>query len=215
MVITEMADWLQAFVEFLPDGDIYLLLLFIIAFTESLPLIGLLMPGSTLVVLAGFLVVQGKGDLLFLIIVSTLGALLGDLLSFWLGGHLGERILKFRSISKHHKLIEQTESFFTAHGGKSIFFARFLGPIRGITPFIAGLSGMQSKPFCRYALISAILWGLAYPGLGFLGGASWQQAQSFSAKFGLIVLVALATTVLHYWLRRSINPKPGIDNNAN
>ncbi len=202
-----MEDWLRQIIELLPSGASYLLLMFLIAFFESLPMIGLLMPGSTLVVLAGFLVIQGKGALLPLMLCTALGALLGDLLSFWLGGHFGARLLHTRSFQKHHSLIQQSERFFYNHGGKSIFFARFLGPIRGITPFIAGLSKMSGRSMSLYAVISAILWGICYPGLGYLGGASWQQAQSLSARFGLIIIAALAVTVLHYWLKRIFNVK--------
>ena len=199
-----MADWLQQVVEMLPGGYLYLLLLFLIAFGESLPMIGLLLPGSTLVVLAGFLAFHDKSTLGNLMLVSACGALLGDLLSYWLGAHLGGRLLVSRSFQKHHKLVKQAERFFVAHGGKSIFFARFLGPIRGITPFIAGLSGMPGRPFCRFSLVSAILWGLVYPGLGFLGGASWQQAQSLTARFGLLVGLLLLLTLVHYWLRSGL-----------
>jgi undecaprenyl-diphosphatase len=209
-----MMEWLQQIVELLPNGYLYLLLLFLIAFTESLPIVGLLMPGSSLVVLAGLLAFHGKGTLPGLMMVTAAGALLGDLLSYWLGEHVGGRLLASRSFQKHRKLVTQAERFFNSHGGKSIFFARFLGPIRGITPFVAGLSRMPGRPFCRYSLISAILWGLAYPGLGFLGGASWQQAQSLSARFGLLVLTALLVTLVHYWLRRGLGLNSGEDNHG-
>lgn len=199
-----METWLQQLVQMLPQGSSYYLLLFLIAFGESLPMIGLLMPGSTLIVLAGFLVFQGKGYYLPILFCTAIGALLGDLLSYWLGNRYGSKILQMRSFRKHHQLVKQSEQFFCTHGGKSIFFARFLGPIRGITPFIAGLSNMPGRPFIYYALISAILWGISYPGLGYLGGASWQQAESLTTRFGLLILLALAVTVIHYRLRRSL-----------
>ncbi|MDA3903666.1 MAG: DedA family protein [Desulfuromusa sp.] len=202
-----MEYWLQQFIEFLPDGSSYLLILFMVAFAESLPMIGLIVPGSTLIVFAGFFVLHGKCSFTLLVIVMTGGALSGDLFSFWLGFYYGTRLLKFRSFQKHHKLVTRAEHFFVEHGGKSIFFARFLGPIRGITPFIAGLSGMPGRPFCGYALISAILWGICYPGLGYLGGSSWQNAQSLSAKFGLVILLILVAFILHYWIRRNFKRK--------
>ena len=210
-----MAEWLQQLVTWLPDGYLYLLLLFLIAFGESLPMVGLLLPGSTLVVLSGFLAFHGKAALPNLMLFSACGALLGDLLSYWLGAHFGGRLLSSRSFLKHQKLIKQAERFFYSHGGKSIFFARFLGPIRGITPFIAGLAHMSGRPFCRYSLISAVLWGLAYPGIGFLGGASWQQAQSLTARFGLLVLLALLATLIHFWLRRGLGLNTGKDKHGN
>ena len=197
-----MEHWLQQFMEFLPDGWNYLLVMFLIAFAESTPMIGLIVPGSTLIVFAGFLVLKGKSSLMLLIIVTTGGAFLGDLFSFWLGVHYGTKLLKLSSFQKHHKLIKQSEQFFVEHGGKSIFFARFLGPIRGITPFIAGLSGMPKRPFYGYALISAILWGICYPGMGYLGGRSWQEAQSLSVKFGLLIGLLLFATIFQHWIKR-------------
>lgn len=198
-----MEYWLQQFIEILPDGTTYLLVLFLVAFAESLPMIGLLVPGSSLVVFAGFLVLHGKCSFTLLVVVTTGGALLGDLCSFWLGFYYGSKLLKLRSFQKHHNLVKRAEHFFVDHGGKSIFFARFLGPIRGVTPFIAGLSGMAGRPFSSYALISAILWGICYPGLGYFGGSRWQNAQSLSAKFGLVIFIFLIATVLHYWIRRN------------
>lgn len=196
-----MEHWLQQFMEYLPDGGNYLLVLFLIAFAESIPMIGLIVPGSTLIVFAGFLVLKGKCTLTLLIIVTTCGALLGDLFSFWLGFYYGSKLLKLRSFQKHHQLVKQSEQFFVDHGGKSIFFARFLGPIRGITPFIAGLSGMPKRPCYSYILISAVLWGICYPGMGYLGGRSWQEAQSLSVKFGLVIGLILLVTIVHHWIR--------------
>ncbi|SHI49809.1 membrane protein DedA, SNARE-associated domain [Malonomonas rubra DSM 5091] len=199
-----MNDWLHQSIQLLPAGNSYYFLLLAIAFIESLPIFGLLMPGSTLIVLAGFLAFQGKGLYFPIMLLTASGALLGDLLSFWLGSHFGSKLLLTRSFRKHRMLVKQSETFFCSHGGKSVFFARFLGPIRGITPFIAGLSNMPAKLFSIYAVISAALWGIVYPGLGYLGGASWEQAQSMTARFGLLVLLALAITIIHYWLRRSL-----------
>jgi undecaprenyl-diphosphatase len=209
-----MENWLQQFVQFLPDGQSYYLVLFLIAFGESLPLIGLLVPGSTLIVLAGFLVFNGKGLFLAIFASVTIGALLGDLLSYWLGKRFGGQMITMRSFRKHHQTIQRSERFFCDHGGKSLFFARFLGPIRGITPFIAGLSKMPPRPLSLYTLISSILWGIAYPGLGYLGGASWQKAQSLTAKFGLFILLALALIIIHHWLRKSLK-LPGENSHGN
>jgi membrane protein DedA with SNARE-associated domain len=206
---SSLTDWLQQVLSWLPEGGSYLLLLFFIAFFESLSMIGLIMPGSTLAVLAGFLAAHGKSSLPLVILITSAGAFGGDLISYWLGARYGTQILSRKSFKKHRKLINRSEVFFSAHGGKSIFFARFLGPIRGITPFIAGLARMPGIDLFRYTLISALLWGLAYPGLGYLGGASWQRAESLSSRFGMLVLLVLLAMIGHYWLRRSLKLKSG------
>ncbi len=204
-----MELWFQNFIELLPSGALYLLILFLIAFAEALPLFGLAVPGSTLAVFAGYLVIHGKGTLFSLIATHCCGAVLGDVLSFWLGLRYGGKLLHLRGFQKHRQWLKRAQEFFIDHGGKSIFFARFIGPIRGITPFIAGLSGMAGRPFLFYALVSGILWGLSYPTLGYLGGQSWHRAQNLSSRFALLVFVALAATILHHRIRKAFKSNNG------
>jgi len=197
-----METWLQQLIEWLPEGGLYLVLLLFIAFFESLPIIGLLVPGSTLVVLAGFLTVHGKGSLPLVIIFCTVGALVGDLVSYWTGARMGKHLLGRKSFRKRKKLITRSQNFFVEHGGKSLFFARFLGPLRGITPFIAGGARMEPGPVINYTLISAVLWGISYPGIGYLGGASWEYTQDLTTRFGLLIGLALIIAISHALLVR-------------
>lgn len=201
-----MEDWLQHIMTLLPSGGRYFSLLFLVAFAESLPLFGLLVPGSTLIVLAGFLVVAGKGTFTALFIAATCGALLGDLLSLWLGQRYGSRFLRLRVVRRRRKLIQTTTRFFVDHGGKSLFFARFLGPIRGIVPFVAGLTGIPWRSAHVYILVSSLLWGLSYPGLGYLGGSSLKQAQGLGLRFGLGILALLIVVLVHYRVKRILYP---------
>ena len=197
-----MEDWIQQLIYYLPEGSRYYLLLFLVAFAESLPVTGLIIPGSTIIVLAGFLIVAGKGNLAALVLVATVGALFGDLLSLWLGKRYGGIFLQLRFFRRRRKMIRYAQKFFVTHGGKSLFFARFLGPIRGIVPFIAGLSQMPHRAAAIYILVSSILWGICYPGLGYLGGSSLQQAQTLGARFGLAILVLLLVVIVHYQVKK-------------
>lgn len=197
-----METWTQYILLYLPEGSKYYSLLFLVAFAESLPIVGLLVPGSTVIVLAGFLIVAGKGNLAALIMVATVGALFGDLLSMWLGKRYGGIFLRMRFFRRRRKMIRYAQKFFVTHGGKSLFFARFLGPIRGIVPFIAGLSQIPRGAGAIYILISSILWGICYPGLGYLGGSSLQQAQNLGARLGLAIIVLLLIVIVHYQVKK-------------
>ena len=197
-----MADWLQQFVTLLPEGEVYLILILLIALIESLPILGLAMPGSTLIVLAGFLAAHGKGDITPLILFSASGAFLGDCISYWLGGRLGQRLVRTPWLTKRQRKLKEAEIFFSEHGGKSLFYARFLGPIRGTIPFLAGMSRMPSRFFGKTTLLNAVLWGIAYPGLGYLGGESWQRASDLSSRLGLLILLVLCASLFHLWLKR-------------
>lgn len=197
-----MEPWLQHIIAILPEGATYLALVALVALLESFPLIGLAMPGSTLIVLAGFLAAHGKGELATLVVFSSLGAFLGDFLSFWLGARLGQSLMRTTWLMKRANKVRSAELFFSEHGGKSLLYARFLGPIRGTIPFLAGMSRMNTRFFCRTTLLSAILWGIAYPGLGFLGGESWQRASNLSGRLGLLILLACCASLFHLWLKR-------------
>jgi membrane protein DedA with SNARE-associated domain len=197
-----METWLQQLFTWLPSGNTYYLLIGLIAFLESLVAIGLLVPGSTICVFAGFLALHGQGEIVYLILVSFCGAFLGDFASFALGARVGPQILATGYMQKRLKVFRNAERFFLEHGGKSVFFGRFFGPVRGFVPFVAGFSRMSLGAFVSFAFVSAILWGLAYPGLGYLAGASWQNVQRWSGRFSLLILAALVIVCLGVVLRR-------------
>ncbi|BCA80245.1 bifunctional DedA family/phosphatase PAP2 family protein [Desulfuromonas sp. AOP6] len=202
-----MEDWLQELFAWLPQGGSYYLLIAFISLFESIVGIGLLMPGSVLVVFAGFLAASGKGAILPLMGSAAFGALLGDLLSFWLGARLGAQLMRRPFLHKRRALVHRAEAFFATHGGKSVFMGRFTGPIRGFIPFVAGSSRMRALPFVLYTLISAILWGLCYPGLGYLGGASWQQVRRLTGQLSLAVTALVVLLILNGLFWKKLAPR--------
>ena len=197
-----MEDWLRDIFAWLPDGWRYSLLVGVVAYLESLPVLGLLVPGSTLILFAGFLALHGKGTIASVMVISTLGAILGDLSSYAIGARAGDALLQSRLLRQRIELVRKAELFFAAHGGKSVLFARFVGPVRGFVPFIAGCARMRPAPLACYVLFSGVLWGLAYPGLGYLAGASWQRVELWSGRFSLLIVAVVAATVLGIWGRR-------------
>ena len=202
-----MELWLQDMFNLLPGGMVFVAAVFVIAFLEALVGVGLIMPGSVLTVFSGWLAFQGKAPITAIMVAAGLGALFGDLLSYWLGARFGGHLWRWSLLKKRQDLIRLTELFFLEHGGKSIFFGRFLGPIRGLVPFVAGASHMRPALFSGYAIVSAALWGISYPGLGYLGGTSWQQAETLAGRLGLLIVLALIVTLLFAWLRHKFLPR--------
>lgn len=201
-----MEEWLQQLFNWLPGGVPYLGAIALIAFLESLVAVGVIVPGSTLIVFAGFLALHGKEEIASIIAVSIVGAFWGDFISYWLGARFGPDIINARVMRKQKGVVRNAELFFAEHGGKSVFFGRFIGPIRGFVPFVAGCAQMKPRAFVGYGIVSAILWGFAYPGLGYLAGVSWQNVQRWSGRFALLILVALVVTVLVSLLRKRFRP---------
>ncbi len=202
-----MEHWLQEIFNLLPGGGLFIVAVFLIAFFEALVGVGLIMPGSVLTVFSGWLAFQGKAPIEAVMAAAACGALAGDLLSYWLGARFGIHLWKWQLLKKRQSLLRMAEIFFIEHGGKSVFFGRFLGPIRGLVPFVAGTSQMRPVSFTLYSIISGILWGISYPGLGFLGGSSWQRAETLTGRLGLLIALALVTSLLLTWLRRKLLPR--------
>uniref|UniRef100_UPI003D81681C DedA family protein n=1 Tax=Trichloromonas sp. TaxID=3069249 RepID=UPI003D81681C len=202
-----METWIQDIFHWLPTGAGYYVLIFLISFFESLALAGLIVPGSTLIVFAGFLAANGKGSYGALFVASTLGAILGDLLSYWLGARMGASLLRKPAFRRYHALIAKSEIFFVEHGGKSVFLGRFIGFLRPFIPFVAGHARMRPGIFACYAVVSGILWGLAYPGLGYFFGASWNLVEIWIGRFSYLLAALVALLVLNHLFWKRLAPR--------
>ena len=205
-----MEQWLLDIFNQLPGGMLFFTVVFIVAFLEALVGIGLIMPGSVLTVFSGWLAFHGKAPISMIMASAGLGAVLGDLLSYWLGARFGIHLWNWQLLKKHEGLLRLTELFFFEHGGKSVLLGRFLGPIRGLVPFVAGASQMRPSAFSCYAIISGILWGISYPGIGYLGGTSWQQAETLAGRLGLLLSLAVVVFLLVAWLRHKFLPRQDV-----
>ncbi len=202
-----MHAFLENIVTLLPGGGVYYLLIGIVALLESIVLIGLLVPGSTLILLVGFLAAHGKGDITAIVLSAFTGALTGDTISYFLGSRFGTRLLQSTLFRKRLGLIRKAELFFSGHGGKSIFLGRFAGPLRGSVPFVAGCSGMGPGAFSRNTLLSCILWGIVYPGLGYLGAASWQRVEQLTGQFSLLLATLVVLFILNSLFWKKLFPR--------
>jgi undecaprenyl-diphosphatase len=59
-------------------------------------------------------------------------------------------------------------------------------------------------------VISGILWGISYPGIGYLGGTSWQQAETLAGRLGLLLALAVVVFLLVAWLRHKFLPRQDV-----
>ena len=173
----------------------------LVSLLESLAFVGVVVPGAVVVVFAGSLAAKGVFDIGDLVWFAAAGAILGDGISFRLGrgGHI-----RFREENRIFKpsLLEKGKEFFARHGGKSVFLGRFVGLIRAVIPFVAGLSGMEKKKFYLWNVASAILWAAAHLLAGFFLGQAWRAVETWSTRFGLVLAAILLLALCAYWLKR-------------
>jgi len=199
-----MEAWLQQIIALVPSGTLFVTIIGGVAFLEGIAGIGLIFPGAIITVFSGFLAYHGKGEITMIMLAAGVGATCGDLLSYLIGARFGSRMWGRGLLRKHMDLVRKAELFFFEHGGKSIFFGRFVGPLRGLVPFIAGAARMRPLPLLGWAVVSGLLWGMAYPGIGYLGGSSWELARNLSGGFGIVILLA-AAAVAYGLFRRHLS----------
>ncbi len=167
---------------------------FLAAFLESFVIVGAVVPGATVVVLAGFLSSQGYLDIGDLIWFAAFGAILGDNVSYYLGTR-GIKI--FRHENKWLKeVLSKAKRFFEKQGSKSIFLGRFIGPIRSVVPFIAGLSGMRLRTFLFWNIVSGLLWASANVLLGYFFGDALGIIGKWSTRAGIFMVVVTISVIL-------------------
>lgn len=168
------------------------LLVALFAFLETGALVGLLVPGETVIIIGGILAGEGAVDLLPLIVVAWVAAVGGDTVSFILGHRLGRSFVLLHGprVRVQPQHVERAERFFARHGGKAIALGRFIGVIRAIVPFLAGASHMRPRVFFVYDIPSAAAWVTLNVMLGYAVFASVSAAANVTkwVTYGLVIL---------------------------
>jgi membrane protein DedA with SNARE-associated domain len=117
------------------------------AFGESFAFLSLLFPGTTILIAAGALVKAHAIDPVSAAVAGSIGAILGDAISFWIGRRFGPFIPGIWPFRKHPDTLAQGIGFFKRYGWASVFVGRFFGPLRAVIPLAAGMLKMPTLPF--------------------------------------------------------------------
>ena len=189
------------------------LVLFLAAFLESAAFMGFLIPGETIVVLSGFLAFQGYLKLGDCILIISLGAVLGDTVGYGIGKAVGrdyfERHKRLLFLKERH--IQKTDEYFRRHGGKTVFLGRFVGLLRAMVPFTAGMSKMPYGKFFIYNIAGGIGWAVTFTLLGYFFGQSWQLIEKWSGRAGLFVFfIIMVIAGFTYLYRKSIRRQEAV-----
>jgi len=197
-----MESYFSALVDFVSAHPHYAhITVFLLALSEAIPVIGTVVPGSTLVVAVSALATSADVNPWILLIAATTGAIAGDGFSFWLGQRYREKILNIWPLNRFPQLIVQSEKFITRYGVASVFLARFTAVVRAFVPLISGILQMPPRQFYVANILSAVTWAPAhvFPGVVLamvlqLSSASVEQ-RAILVIAGLIVagLVIFAT----------------------
>jgi len=199
MAMTHMDSLLHPASEFIGrHHDWAGLVLAVATFLESLLLIGAFIPATALMLLAGGLVAGGLLDPLPVIAGCTIGAVLGDGVSFAIGRRVGVRALRHPSLSAHRRHVARTRLLCSRHGATAVFMGRFLGPLRAFVPVVVGVLRMPQRTFQVANVVSGLVWVLAMlaPGYFAAKGIAKLELLSEMNRATLLVGGGLAALVL-------------------
>jgi membrane protein DedA with SNARE-associated domain len=129
-----------------------------ISMAESIIGISLFVP-STIILIATSTVLGASGvDVLSLWLAAGLGASFGDWISYGLGYFFEHKLHEYWPLRGNHELLRRGHVFFERWGWISLFVSRFMGPLRSLTPLVAGICEMPLLQFAIASLVSAMVW---------------------------------------------------------
>ena len=172
-------------------------LLFAVVLLESF---GIPLPGETALIAFGLLAADGHYSIVLVIAIAAAGAIVGDNLGYWLIGRLGGRALfrRWRWLNTYSdRVLPRTESLMQRHGGKTVFFGRFVSILRYTIAWVAGLSRMTWWRFLFWNAAGGIAWATAVGLTTYYGG---QAAADSIRRYGLYAAAVVLVVVIAGWL---------------
>ncbi len=156
-------------------------------------------PSEMVMPFAGFLIVTGHFDWVGVMVASSLGSIVGSLLSYGMG-RLGEPVVlrygRYLFLNVHH--LEWTKNFFARHGKKTIFIARFIPVVRHLISIPAGLARMSLGPFILYTAVGASLWNGFLTYLGVRLKKNWYLIQQYTHVLDYVVVACLLAGLAYF-----------------
>ena len=179
--------------------------IFVIIFVESGLLVGFFLPGDSLLLTAGLLASQGYFGIGYLLIGSTIGAILGDSTGYYLGRRFGRQIFNRKeSVLFHRDNLVRAERFYTTYGPLTIVLARFVPFVRSFAPILAGIGQMPYRKFLGYNIFGGLLWVLSLGLLGFYLGSTVPNIDRIILPIiGVIVVVSILPVLVSFLRRRA------------
>jgi len=180
-------------------------LIFVLTALEASAFIGLVIPGETALLLAGYLVYQGDLDLVTVCVVAIVGAIVGDSIGYEIGRRYGDRLKGTRvgGLVGHDRW-DRARAFVRRHGPVSVLLGRWVGVLRAIVPAVVGDARMPYPSFLFWNVLGAVVWVPVVVGAGYLAGSSYQRVEHDLGQGGLVVVALLVVAAVGWLAARRV-----------
>lgn len=182
----------------------YLAVMLLIAIENIFPPI----PSEVILSFGGFMTTHTKMNILGLIIASTLGALIGALVLYWIGTLLNQDRLEklfnhnfFKKLGFKKEDVTKSISWFDKHGIKAIFFGRCIPVVRSLISIPAGISKVSIPKFIILTALGSLLWNTVLISLGAYMGSKWETIVLIFEEYSLVVVILLVIMFIYFGIR--------------
>jgi membrane-associated protein len=170
-----------------------LLVIALMIFAESGLLLGIILPGDSLLLAAGVFAGRGNLPIEFLVPIVIVSAIVGYEVGYSIGRRIGPRLFKRNDgFLFRQEYITGIERFFEKYGPTTLLLARFIANVRTIVSAVAGASNMDRRRYFIYNVLGAILWGGGVTLLGYWLGYNVPNIDTY------IIPAVIAGLVLFY-----------------
>jgi membrane-associated protein len=183
--------------------------LFIVIFAETGLVIFPLLPGDSLLFLAGAVAASSNSNIHLMVLTLFAAAVLGDSVNYGVGRYVGPIVFHrpqdtWLGRFLKPEYMERTHRFYEKYGGFTIIIGRFVPIVRTFAPFLAGVGEMTYRKFLSYNVVGAAAWvgSLAYAGYLF-GNISWVKNNLALIVLAIVIVSLLPVTVQYIKERRA------------
>jgi len=157
-------------------------------------------PSEAVLPFAGYLIAQGKMDLIITVITATSGTIIGSLISYYIGKYLGKEIVekygKYFFITK--KEIDMAHKWFEKHGEKTIFICRFIPVIRHVISLPAGTAEMKRRKFITYTALGGLMWNSILVIAGIQLQKNWAELLKYTEILDALIIIGAIIFILWF-----------------
>ena len=171
---------------------------------ETSILVGLIVPGDTVVLVAST-GVSNPVEYVALVIAVIVGALCGESIGFALGRFFGPRI---RASALGRKIgvrnFDRAEAYLARRGGIAVFLSRFLPVLHSLIPLTVGMSPMRYRIFMAWTVPACILWSFAYVSVGSAAAGGYRELSRELHWAGYLFVAAIALFVVAVFVVKKV-----------
>jgi membrane-associated protein len=196
-LVMHLDKHLEAFVA--QYGAWVYVLLFVIVFCETGLVVTPILPGDSLLFVAGAVAAVGGMDLYAVMATLIAAALCGDNVNYFVGRWIGPKVFhypKSRWLNPAH--LQRAHQFYERHGGKTIILARFVPIVRTYAPFVAGIGAMPYARYIGYCIAGALIWVVSLCAAGYFFGNIPAVRNNLTVVILGIVFLSISPALVAY-----------------